>query len=100
MAKKSNPAVSNQSGVANESLGLLRFVVGLDIASEKITGAILRPDRTLVLKPAEFDNQTIGYEWLEKHLTKLEVPNEQILIGMEANGRYWETCYYYFERKG
>ena len=100
MTKKSNSSSSNQVGIAGPSLDSPRFVVSLDIGSEKITGAILRPDRSLVLKPAEFDNQIIGYEWLEKHLNKLEVPPEHILIGMEATGRYWETCYYYFEAKG
>jgi transposase len=100
MAKKSTSAFLNQVPIDSELLNNTRFVVSLDIGSQKITGAILRPDRSLVLKPAEFDNQIIGYEWLEKQLNKLEVPVEQILIGMEATGRYWETCYYYFERKG
>ena len=95
MSKKPNPISSNQVGIGGPSLNSLRLVVSLDIGCQKITGAILRPDRSLVLKPAEFDNQIIGYEWLEKQLNKLEVPPEQILIGMEATGRYWETCYYY-----
>ncbi len=100
MAKRTTSASLNQVPLESQLLNSPSFVVSLDIGSQKITGAILRPDRSLVLKPAEFDNQIIGYEWLEKHLNKLEVPKEQILIGMEATGRYWETCYYYFERKG
>ena len=60
MAKKSASASLNQVPLESQLLNSPSFVVSLDIGSQKITGAILRPDRSLVLKPAEFDNQIIG----------------------------------------
>lgn len=77
-----------------------RYVVSLDIASEKITGAILDQNKSEILKPSDFDNSILGYEWLQIQLAKLQTPPAQILIGMEATSRYWENCYHYFERLG
>ncbi len=56
MSKKAKPCSSDKVGVADPLSESPSLVVSLDIGSQKITGAILRPDRSLVLKPAEFDN--------------------------------------------
>lgn len=77
-----------------------RYVVSLDIACEKITGAILDQTKSVILKPSDFVNGLSGYEWLQTQLVKLQTLPAQILIGMEATGRYWENCYHYFARRG
>lgn len=60
MARKSTSTSLNHFPLNSKLLNSPNFVVSLDIGSQKITGAILRPDRSLVLKPTEFDNQLIG----------------------------------------
>ena len=51
MTGKSNSACSNQVGIAGPSVDNPSFVVSLDIGSEKITSAILRPDRCSGYQP-------------------------------------------------
>ena len=70
MAKKSTSASLNQVPLESQLLNSSHFVVSLDIGSQKITGAILRPDRSLVLKPAEFDNRLRTFFRQETTLVK------------------------------
>lgn len=76
------------------------YLVGIDVASEKCTVVILRADKTVVLKPLDFDNTRSGFEWLHQQLTRLEVSPSSIFIGMEATARYWENLYIELEKSG
>ncbi len=86
---------NNQSAPPSTS-----YLVGIDVASEKCTVVILKADKTVVLKPVDFDNTRLGFEWLKQQLTCLEVSPSSILIGMEATARYWENLYIELERGG
>jgi transposase len=76
------------------------YLVGIDVASEKCTVVILKADKTVLLKPLDFDNTRSGFEWLQQHLTRLEVPPSAIVIGLEATARYWENLYIELENCG
>ncbi len=68
----------------------LRYVVGLDVGSETCSAAVLRPDKSVLLKPFLFANTGAGFTVLDSKLAQLGCPPHQVLVGLEATGRYWE----------
>lgn len=71
----------------------ITYVCGLDIGSQSCSGCVLRLDRSVVLKPMTFENTKAGWQvWME-HLSRLDAPANEILIGMEATSRYGENLY-------
>ncbi|WJW69401.1 IS110 family transposase [Candidatus Chlorohelix allophototropha] len=81
------------------SIGRL-FAVGIDVGCEKCSISVLRPDKTVVIKPLEFTNDAQGYAFVLTKLESLGVIPAQITIGLEATGRYWENLYHYLARLG
>jgi transposase len=77
-----------------------QYLVGVDVASEKCTVVMLKADKTIVFKAADFDNTRAGFEWLEAQLVNLKAAPTAILIGMEATARYWENLYGYLSERG
>lgn len=77
-----------------------RYVVGLDVGSEQCSFSVLQADKTIVIKPQEITNDGEGYRTLKSKLESLGVAPPQILIGLEATGRYWENLYHYFHKLG
>lgn len=86
----------------------VNFLVGIDVASQKCTIAILNTAKTVVLKPTDFENSRPGLEWLKLQLSRLGSGSgsgsgaapSTILIGMEATARYWENLYLELESSG
>lgn len=79
-----------------------RYTVAIDIAYKKATGAIWQADLKPLLKPTDFTNDRPGYEWFIEKLQAV-APNHQpnqVQIGMEATGNYWENSYHYFTTRG
>ena len=76
------------------------FVVGIDVASEKHSFAVLTPDKTVLGKPRDFANTGPGFAFLHEHLQSLGVAPSQIHIGLEATGRYWENLHTYLKNQG
>src|SRR4051794_9840936 len=76
------------------------FAVGIDVGSEKCNFTVLRPDKAVVIKPLEFSNDTQGYAFLITKLQNLGVSPTEIIIGLEATGRYWENLYHYLAAFG
>lgn len=68
--------------------------------SEKCSFTVLRPDKAVVIKPLEFSNDTQGYAFLITKLQNLAVNPAEIIIGLEAKGRYWENLYHYLAALG
>src|SRR5258708_6254923 len=77
-----------------------RFAVGIDVGSEKCALSVLRPDKSMVIKPFEFSNDLHGYTFLSTKLQSLEASPAEIGIGLEATGPYWETLYYQLATQG
>ncbi len=75
-------------------------LVGVDVASEKCTVAILKADKTPVLKPVDFDNRLNGYEWLVAQLGQLSVAPATIVIGIGSYCPLLENLYLYLESFG
>src|SRR5215212_826274 len=79
---------------------MLSYVLGIDIGSATCSVAILHPDKRPVGKATPFANDAAGFATLAAKLTHLEVPADQVLIGMEATGIYWENLYYFLQPHG
>jgi transposase len=77
-----------------------RFIVGLDVGSESCLVAVLAPDKRVVVKPFAIPNTGDGFSQLEHKLAHLDALPHQILIGLEATGRYWETIYHFLQQRG
>ena len=63
-----------------------RFAIGIDVGSEKCSFSVLRPDKSTVLKPLDFSNDTDGLAFLRSKLQSLGVSPAEIGIGLEATG--------------
>jgi transposase len=77
-----------------------QYLVGIDVGSAQCSYALLRPDKTLVRKPSTFANTAAGFGALVAQLETLAAPAEQILLGLEATGLYWENLYYFLHARG
>jgi transposase len=61
---------------------------------------VLTPDKQVVLKPFEIANAGAGFDRLHQKLAQLGCPPEEIVVGLEATGRYWENVYYFLQARG
>ena len=77
-----------------------KYIVGVDIGSQTCSMSVLRPDKSQVMKPADFANASAGFTLLLNKLEPLGVPPAQILIGLEATSRYGENLYHFLESRG
>jgi transposase len=85
---------------SSEEEATIKYVCGIDIASQSCSGCICRPDKSVVVKSMDFANTKPGWNLLLDKLSQLNVPASQILIGMEATSRYWENLYHELEQRG
>src|SRR5437868_2168567 len=76
------------------------YGLGIDVGSEQCSGCIVRPDKNQVIKPKGFANDHPGYERLLSKLQQLSCEPSQLLIGLEATGRYWENLYHFAKAQG
>jgi len=78
----------------------IKYVCGIDIASQSCSGCIMRPRKEVMVKPTSFVNGHQGWSrWLER-LAQLDASPDQILIGMEATSRYHENLYAELKKRG
>jgi transposase len=82
------------------ALAAPQYLVGIDVGSTQCSYALIRPDKTPLAKPGTFANTAAGFAALVTKLDSLAVPAEQILIGLEATGLYWENLYYFLQTRG
>ena len=69
------------------------YVVGIDVGAETCAVCILRPDKTAVRSPFMIANAAPGFARLAAVLAQLGCAPQQIRVGLEATGRYWENLY-------
>jgi transposase len=79
---------------------MIKYFVGMDIASNTFMAAVGTQPWKLVVKPQEFENSEDGFEallsWLHEH--HLEAP--QTVACMESTGVYGESLAYFLCAKG
>jgi len=76
------------------------YVVGLDIGSETCMVGALAPDKRVVLTPFVITNDGPGFERLHQKVAQLGCSSQDIVVGLEATGRYWEQVYYFLQQRG
>lgn len=77
----------NASAIAPEKEYIM-INVGIDIGKFKHAAAAIGDGGEVVMPPHFFDQSAEGFACLTKQLKQLG-PTAQVLIGMEATGRYW-----------
>ncbi|MCA1598036.1 MAG: IS110 family transposase [Chloroflexi bacterium] len=77
-----------------------RYVVGLDVGSETCLVAVLAPDKRVVRKPFAITNAADGFVRLDHQLAHLGCAPHEMIVGLEATGRYWENVYYFLQQRG
>jgi transposase len=76
------------------------FIVGVDVGSETCLVAVLTSDKRVVVKPFDIANTGEGFTRLEQKLALLDASPHDILVGLEATGRYWENVYHFLQQGG
>ncbi len=77
-----------------------RYIVGLDVGSETCTVGVLAPDKCVVLKPFDIANAGAGFTLLDQKLAQLGCAPHEIVVGLEATGRYWENVFHFLQQRG
>src|SRR6266567_7664368 len=78
----------------------LAYVVGIDIGAESCFMCCLTVEKRQVIKPSQFGNDALGFEWLFTRLEQLKSAPHQILVGLEATSRYGENLYHALLKRG
>ena len=80
--------------------GALAYVVGIDSGMESSMMCCLTMEKRQVIKPSQFSNDAVGFEWLFAHLEQLKSSPQQILIGLEATSRYGQNLSHALVKRG
>lgn len=75
------------------------YYLGIDVAKKSHRAVILDREGEKLGKSFSFDNSQEGMELLLLGIKKRNIPSEEILIGMEATGNYWENLYTFLTDK-
>lgn len=75
------------------------FTLGIDVAKQSHRYLLLNPDGKKI-RSSSFENSSQGFQSLWQQLQNLKIPQEDILIGMEATGCFWENLYSFLKEKG
>jgi transposase len=78
----------------------VRYVVGLDVGSATCLVAVLTPDKRVVRRPFAIANAGDGFTRLDQQLAQLGCAPREMMVGLEATGRYWENVYYFLQQRG
>ena len=87
-------------GPSSHSATPPHYIVGIDVGSETCLVAVLAPDKRVVVKPFDIATTGDGFRQLEQKLAHLDCSPHEILIGLEATGRYWEPIYQFLQQRG
>jgi hypothetical protein len=77
--------MSVNEGVSSSEETMIKYVCGIELGSQSFSGCIIRPDKSLVIRPTDFVNTQEGWQVWEEKLSQLDAHPDQILIGMEAH---------------
>ena len=76
------------------------FCCGIDNAKYKHEATVIDEAGTALLDSISFANSKEGCEKLLALFQRLDIPQEDLLIGMEATGHYWLSVYGYLLEQG
>ena len=89
-----HPSLSSPAGGASVPC----YIVGLDVGSDTCMVGVLTPDKRVVRKPFAIANAGPGFDRLQQQLAQLGCSPQEIVVGLEATGRYWEHVYYFLQQ--
>ena len=76
------------------------FYCGIDIAKYRHKATVIDEAGAVLLDSISFANSKEGCEKLLALFQRLDIPQEDLLIGMEATGHYWLSVYGYLLEQG
>lgn len=77
-----------------------RHVVGIDVGQQNHAAAALTAAGLIFGRKLSFPNTRDGISLLERELLTRLGPKDQVLIGMESTGHYWQPLYFELQRRG
>lgn len=75
------------------------FYLGIDV-SKKSSHYLLLNEEGQKVKSFSLDNTQEAFQNLLKRLEDLSIPKEDLLIGLEASGGFWENLYSHLQENG
>lgn len=75
------------------------YYAGIDVAKKSHRAVILDGEGEKLGKSCSFDNSQEGMESLHHKLKQRDIAPQEILIGMEATGNFWENLYTFLTDK-
>ncbi|WP_294365077.1 IS110 family transposase [uncultured Clostridium sp.] len=81
-----------------------RLFIGIDIAKEKNFAVILmNENNNKILMKNKFENNPYGFRMflleVEKLMKEKEILLDEVIIGVESTGHYWEGLHYFFNKR-
>jgi len=75
------------------------FTLGIDVSQKTSSCLILSPEGRKI-KAFTLEHSPEAFQSLIQRLEQLSIPKEDLLIGFEATGNFWENLYLYLKEKG
>ncbi len=75
------------------------FHLGIDVSKKSCRYLLLNPEGQKV-RSFSLDNTHETFQNLLKRLEDLSIPKEDLLIGLEASGGFWENLYSFLKENG
>ncbi len=75
------------------------FYLGIDVSKKSCRYLLLNPEGQKV-KGFSLDNTQQAFQDLLKRFEDLSIPKEDLLIGLEASGGFWENLYSFLKEMG
>ena len=75
------------------------FHLGIDVSKKSSRYVLLNPEGRKV-KSFSLDNSHEAFQDLLERLKELSIPKEDLLIGLEATGGFWENLYSHLKENG
>jgi transposase len=75
------------------------FYLGIDVSKKSCRYFLINPEGQKV-KSFSLDNTHEAFQNLLKRLEELSIPKEDLLIGLEASGGFWENLYSHLKDNG
>lgn len=90
----------NLSAIDIRKEHMYKCFVGIDVAKATHVLAVRNAEGEPVGNTLKFANSLIGFAIAEDRIDKLGASKDDILIGLEVSGNFWESIYDYLHSKG
>ena len=75
------------------------FTLGIDVSKKSSRYVLLNPEGRKV-KSFSLDNSYEAFQDLLERFKELSIPKEDLLVGLEASGAFWENLYSHLKENG